>query len=119
MYHCLSFFLLMIDLGDYDGDVVLALWAANIVSPFNNADEKYSLDPVGLDLAFARDTETGSTFLARMKDAEPEVRIHAMQTYLLGALVDPSLIGKYSAMHTNAIYQLGLGHPRTHKLAAK
>ncbi len=105
--------------GDYDGDIVLALWAAIIVSSFNNADEKYSVDPVGLDLAFVRDTETGSAFLERIKGADPEVRIHAMQTYLLGALVDPSLIGRYSAMHTNAIYQLGLGHPRTHKLAAK
>lgn len=47
------------------------------------------------------------------------MRIQAMQNYLLGALGDTTMVGTYSTMHDNAVYELGYGHPRTVKLAAK
>ncbi|KAF9478503.1 hypothetical protein BDN70DRAFT_44221 [Pholiota conissans] len=105
--------------GDYDGDTVLAIWMKAIVEFFKNADEKYSMDPKGLEFAFTRDTETGATFLEKVSEMNPVTKMQEMQTYLLGALLDPSLIGQYSMMHNNAIYQYGYGHPRTHKIAAK
>ncbi|KAF8969583.1 RNA dependent RNA polymerase-domain-containing protein [Flammula alnicola] len=105
--------------GDHDGDIVLAMWAGVLLLKFQNADEKFSHDAHGLDLAFTRDKETGGAFLQRTRTMEPNMRIHAMQAYLLGALHDPSLVGKYSVMHNNAIYKLGYGHPRTHKIACK
>ena len=46
-------------------------------------------------------------------------RTLVMQTYLLGALRDTSVVGKYSSMHDNAIYSLGYSNPRTVKLAYK
>ncbi|TFK39284.1 RNA dependent RNA polymerase-domain-containing protein [Crucibulum laeve] len=105
--------------GDYDGDKAYIIWAYAIVELFRNADEKYSLEPPGLDFGFERDTETGTQFLERAKSLEPIPRILAMQDYLLGGLRDTSMVGKYSKLHDNAIYMLGYGHPRTVKLAAK
>ncbi|KAF8197621.1 hypothetical protein BJ912DRAFT_1056008 [Pholiota molesta] len=63
--------------------------------------------------------ETGATFLEKTAKMDSIAKTQAMQTYLLGALSDPSLIGNYSVMHNNAIYKYGYGHPRTHKIAAK
>jgi RNA-dependent RNA polymerase len=109
----------MVFVGDYDGDTILAIWHLVMVLHFQNADEKYSKDPQGLEHAFTRDTETGATFLEKTAKMDSITKIQAMQTYLLGALSDPSLIGNYSVMHNNAIYKYGYGHPRTHKIAAK
>lgn len=105
--------------GDYDGDTALVIWATGIVTNFQNADEKYSREPPGLDVCFTRDKESGTAFLQRVRTWEPNMRIQAMQIYLLGALGDPSIVGTYSTMHDNAVYELGYGNPRTVKLAAK
>ena len=86
---------------------------------FQNADEKYSLEPAGLDICFTRDAESGAAFLQRVRSWDPNMRIQAMQIYLLGALGDPSIVGTYSTMHDNAVYHLGYGSPLTVKLAAK
>jgi len=106
-------------LGDYDGDTVLALWKDAIVSSFESADEKHAIEPKGLDLAFERDQETVADFLSRTASVPESERREAMQKYLLGALVDPELRGKYSNMHVNAIYRDGYANPRTVKLAYK
>ena len=84
-----------------------------------NADEKFSVEPPGLDMAFTRDTETGAAFIERTKDLGSLEKVHAMQDYLLGGLIDPSLLGRYTALHNNAIYEHGYGHWGTNKLAAK
>ncbi|KAF8163532.1 RNA dependent RNA polymerase-domain-containing protein [Crassisporium funariophilum] len=105
--------------GDYDGDIAVVLWFRGLVENFQNADEKYAVEPIGLDMGFVRDEETGAAFLQRLEGLQTSERLQAMQAYLLGGLRDTSLVGKYSAMHDNAMYELGYGHPRTVKLAAK
>ncbi|CAA7271026.1 unnamed protein product [Cyclocybe aegerita] len=105
--------------GDYDGDVILAIWQSLLVEPFQNTEDKHTPESLHLDIAFTRDTETGQAFLERVQTYEPEKMIQAMQHYLLGGLRDTSLVGKYSTMHTNAIYELGYHNPRTIKLAYK
>ena len=95
------------------------MWAPNLVLPFQNADQKLGSEPPGLDLGFTRDQEKGKAFLERTGGWESSKRVQAMQVYLLGALRDTSLVGKYSSMHINTIYQYGYNHPRTVKLAYK
>jgi len=89
------------------------------VLPFQNADEKLGSEPPGLDLGFTRDQEKGKAFLERTGGWESSKRVQAMQVYLLGALRDTSLVGKYSSMHINAIYRDGYNNPRAVKLAYK
>jgi len=110
---------LFTSLGDYDGDTLIALWKAAIVKMFHNADAKYSLEPLGLDSAFQRDQEKAVDFIKRTQFATEVERCHAMQKYLLGALCDTSLVGKYSTMHDNAIYEYGYSSWRATKLNAK
>ncbi|KAF9465114.1 RNA dependent RNA polymerase-domain-containing protein [Collybia nuda] len=105
--------------GDYDGDTATVIWAPEIVEPFTNADEKYSLTPPGLDYCFSRHNERVDAFMHRVAGESEENKVSAMQTFLLGALRDTSLVGKYSSMHDNSIYNLGYAHPRTVKLAYK
>lgn len=109
----------MSDLGDYDGDTLVVIWLLSIVSKFENADDKYSYPPQGLKLCFETDKETVGDFIERTKSWTSEKRTEAMQVYLLGGLCDPSLVGKYSAMHEFATYTLGYSHPNTIKLNAK
>lgn len=106
--------------GDYDGDTATVIWTPPIVESFKNADEKYSKEPDGLDVCFTSDhNEKVSEFLIRTSSLSPVEKALAVQTYLLGALRDPSVIGKYSNMHDNAVYHFGYSHPRTVKLAYK
>jgi hypothetical protein len=105
--------------GDYDGDTAIVIWTPDIVRPFKNADEKYSIEPEGLDRCFSRDNEKVDAFLERTASHSPEEKVSAMQKYLLGSLCDTSITGIYSTMHDNAIYNLGYKHPRTIRLAYK
>ncbi|KAG6899618.1 hypothetical protein C0993_008698, partial [Termitomyces sp. T159_Od127] len=106
--------------GDYDGDTATVIWTPEIVEHFKNADEKYSKEPDGLDVCFTSDhNEKVSDFLTRTSSLSPIEKTLAVQTYLLGALRDPSVIGRYSTMHDNAVYHFGYSHPRTVKLAYK
>lgn len=107
------------EIGDYDGDTSLATWARSLVEAFNNADEALSEEPAGLDLCFIRDAEKVSNFISRTRDFTSAERSLEMQKSLLGALRDTSLVGKYSVMHDNAIYQYGYANKRTIKLSAK
>jgi len=95
------------------------MWATDFVLPFQNADEKLGSEPPGLDLGFTRDQEKGKAFLERIGGWESSKRVQALQVYLLGALRDTSLVGKYSSMHINAIYRDGYNNPRAVKLAYK
>lgn len=105
--------------GDYDGDKALVIWFVLIVSSFEIPDEKHSYEPKNIHQAFTQEKETGSEFLQRTRSMTPSSVMLEMQNYLLGALRDTSLVGQYSTMHDNAIYQLGYAHPRTVKLAYK
>lgn len=46
-----------------------------------------------------------------------EAKTREAQRYLLGAIRDTSVVGKYSIFHDNAIYSLGYTHPETIRLA--
>ncbi|KAH9484476.1 RNA-dependent RNA polymerase 1 [Psilocybe cubensis] len=106
--------------GDYDGDRPFAIWLDSIVTAFKNADETiYGNEPEGVDICFLRDKETVGDFVERTKSMKPPDREGAMQKYLLSGLADPSLIGKYSTMHDNAIYTHGYSSYKSRKLAAK
>ncbi|KDR73737.1 hypothetical protein GALMADRAFT_251555 [Galerina marginata CBS 339.88] len=105
--------------GDYDGDIVTVIWALLLVLNFKNAEEKYSVEPQGLDLGFTRQKQTVQDFLEETQSWDRAQRLKAMQVYLLGALCDTSLVGKYSAMHDNAVYEHGYFNPRTVKLNSK
>ncbi|KAG6873624.1 hypothetical protein C0995_013555 [Termitomyces sp. Mi166 len=106
--------------GDYDGDTATVIWTPEIVEPFKNADEKYSNEPDGLEVCFTSDhNEKVPDFLTRTSSLFSLETTLAVQTYLLGALRDPSIIGQYSTMHDNAVYHFGYSHPRTIKLAYK
>lgn len=105
--------------GDYDGDTAIVIWTPDIVEPFRNADEKYSIEPEGLDKCFSLDNERVDAFLQRVTSHSPEEKVFHMQQFLLGSLCDPSTKGLYSTMHDNAIYNLGYKHPRTIRLAYK
>lgn len=108
-----------VSIGDYDGDTVVVIWLPEIVGLFQNADLKYSIEPSGLDQCFLSDNEKVDDFLCRMRLEPPAAMVRALQQFLLGALRDTSLVGKYSTWHDNAIYTLGYSHPRTIKLAYK
>lgn len=107
--------------GDYDGDKAFVFWVLEMVESFKNADEKYSMQPEGLDACFcsADSNELVHEFQERTASLPLSENISSMQTYLLGALRDPSIVGKYSAMHDNAVYKLGYANPRTIRLAYK
>lgn len=107
--------------GDYDGDKVTVFWDPLLVHSFINSDEKFATEPVGLGLSFcpSGDNEKVHQFINRSESWTPSAKILVMQRYLLGALRDPSIVGKYSSMHDNAMYSLGYSNPRTIKLAYK
>ncbi|KAJ6631174.1 RNA dependent RNA polymerase-domain-containing protein [Mycena sp. CBHHK59/15] len=103
--------------GDYDGDTAIVIWDAAIVEPFTNSDEKYSIEPPGLDFCFTCDETSVAKFNADNRGESPEVKAAHLQKYLLGALRDASVVGQYSSLHDNAIVKNGYDNPRTVKLA--
>jgi len=107
--------------GDYDGDMATVYWDLEMVRHFRNANNKFSVEPPGLAACFSSTdgNEKVQEFVERTAAWSPSERTLVMQTYLLGALRDTSVVGKYSSMHDNAIYSLGYSNPRTVKLAYK
>lgn len=102
--------------GDYDGDKVEAVWDPEITGPFRNADPKFADPPPDLMKNFKKQNETVEEFLKRTAKMSPEQHMEALQTILLGALHDPSVVGIYSCMHDNSIYVRGYAHPETERL---
>lgn len=102
--------------GDYDGDKGVVFYDPDIVTPFKNADERYSYEPEGLADNFSRNTEKVVDVLERIQGISPTSQIRELQKYLLGAIRDTSIIGKYSSYHDHAIYTLGYSHPETIRL---
>ena len=104
-------------LGDYDGDKGLLIWQPELVQPFNNAPLHFSEEPPDVINSFSRNNETVSDFQVRTASAPSAVRIHAVQQYLLGAIRDRTIVGRYSNFHVNAIYAFGYRDPQTIRLA--
>lgn len=105
--------------GDYDGDTAVVIWSPDIVHPFQNADEKYSVEPEGLGSCFHHDNEQVDAFLQRTAKHSTDAKLFEVQNFLLGSLRDTTAVGQYSSMHDNAVHDLGYNHPRTIKLAYK
>lgn len=103
--------------GDYDGDKGVVFYDPDIVNSFQNADEKYSYEPEGLPESFSQNTEKVVDVLERIKEDSPISQVQQIQKFLLGAIRDTSMVGKYSSYHDHAIYTLGYNHPETIRLS--
>ncbi|KAJ7054338.1 RNA dependent RNA polymerase-domain-containing protein [Mycena amicta] len=103
--------------GDYDGDKCIVVWDPDIVVPFRNASDEYSVKPDTVEASFTRDTKTVADFLQENLSTPSHIQAECLQKYLLGALRDPSAVGQYSGYHDNAVLINGYDHPQTIKLA--
>jgi hypothetical protein len=65
--------------GDYDGDKGVVFYDPDIVTPFKNADERYSYEPEGLADNFSRNTEKVVDVLERIQGDSPTSQIRELQ----------------------------------------
>ncbi|CAK5275618.1 unnamed protein product [Mycena citricolor] len=103
--------------GDYDGDKGLLVWHPSFVDPFVPAPLHFSEEPVGVASAFSPNNELVAEFLERTRTMTPAQQLSEMQAYLLSAVLNISVVGKYSNWHLNALYTLGYRDPETIRLA--
>ncbi|KAK7019017.1 dimethylaniline monooxygenase [Favolaschia claudopus] len=103
--------------GDYDGDTAIVIWDKEIVDAFTNADEKYSIEPKGVNQCFEQTAKTVGEFIRENGGKSPAVKASMLQEYLLGSLRDPSAVGQYSGMHDNSVVKQGYSHPNSIRLA--
>ena len=103
-------------IGDYDGDKGLVIFQPEVVEAFKEPPLHYS-HPPDIEECFKRDKEDVVKFLARVAPEDEAFEIHELQEYLLGAVRDTSVVGKYSNFHGAATYTLGYTHQETIRLA--
>lgn len=103
--------------GDYDGDKGIYIWQPELVAPFKNASLEHSVPPSNIKSYFARENEEVQAFQNKTANISVNNKIRQFQHYLLGAVRDTSIVGKYSTFHEIAIYTLGYAHPETIRLA--
>ncbi|KAL0069594.1 hypothetical protein AAF712_003252 [Marasmius tenuissimus] len=94
--------------GDYDGDRIVVLWDSQFVTPFVNAPEKHSVEPLGIKECFSEETELVKTYYERFLCRSVPGRIKSVQKHLLDGLQDRFLIGMYSMRHDKFTYMHGL-----------
>lgn len=95
-----------------------AYWDPEFVDPFKPADKHYADPPAALvDCLSKVNSISGSDFREQIAYLPPSKRVPALQKYLLAALRDASLVGKYSTLWTNSIYLNGYHHSETVRLA--
>ena len=70
-----------------------------------------------VDKYFTSDKEDVATFSAQVAFWDDAAKISKLQEYLLGAVRDISVVGKYSNFHGAATYTLGYDNPETIRLA--
>ena len=104
-------------IGDYDGDKGLVIFQPEVVKAFKEPPLHYSLAPKDIKEYFERDNEDVVTFLARLPVDDDVKKVYELQEYLLGAVRDSSVVGKYSNFHGAATYTLGYTHRETIRLA--
>ena len=104
-------------IGDYDGDKGLVIFQPEVVEAFKEPPLHYSEPPSGIKSYFKRENEEVATFLTKVAHLDDTAKIYKLQEYLLGAVRDTSVVGKYSKFHETAIYTLGYTHPETIRLA--
>ncbi|CAK5272930.1 unnamed protein product [Mycena citricolor] len=105
--------------GDYDGDTAVVIWDKSIVEPFRNAPERFSVEPRELAANFQRNDTSVSTFNINFSGTSEAEKVFELQSYLLGSLRNPSMIGRYSTFHDSSIVLNGYDHPETIMLAYK
>ena len=88
-----------------------------MVEAFKEPPQHYSERPSDIDDYLNHDKEDVSKFLARVAPKDDTMKIYELQAYLLGAVRDTSVVGKYSNFHGTATYTLGYTHPETIRLA--
>ncbi|KAF8342289.1 RNA dependent RNA polymerase-domain-containing protein [Cantharellus anzutake] len=105
--------------GDYDGDTVLLIWQPEIVSDFENAKTCRADPPADFEKRnFETEPKKVTTFLEETDgEKHPESQARKAQKYLLSALSDPSVVGRYSIMHEKTAFRLGYDHHETVRLA--
>ena len=112
---CHEFLLTLCDAtGDYDGDLMEAFWAPEIVQAFKPADKAFASDPEGLRFCLKQSQTTVSSFIHKVTPGMPyKERVWNFQTHLLASLVDAGLVGTYSNLWEESIYHNGYSHPDT------
>ena len=103
--------------GDYDGDKGLVIFQPEVVEAFKEPPLHYSEPPPDIKSYFKRENEEVVTFLAKVAPLDDAGKIYKLQEYLLGAIRDTSVVGKYSIFHETATYTLGYTHRETIRLA--
>ncbi|KIM46105.1 hypothetical protein M413DRAFT_16853 [Hebeloma cylindrosporum] len=103
--------------GDYDGDKGIYIWQPELVEAFNNAPLHFSEPPADIKKYFARENEEVATFQKKIATISEENKIHQLQKWLLGAVRDTTVVGKYSTFHEISTYLYGYDHPDTIRLA--
>lgn len=88
-----------------------------MVEAFKEPPLHYSEPPPDIKSNFKRENEQVVEFLARVAHLDDASKIYKLQEYLLGAVCDTSVVGKYSKFHEIAIYTLGYTHAETIRLA--
>lgn len=106
-----------IELGDYDGDKGIYIWQPELVEAFTNAPLHFSEPPADIKNYFARENEDVTAFQKKIAMISDENKIHQVQKWLLGAVRDTTVVGKYSTFHETATYLYGYDHPDTIRLA--
>ncbi|KAF8913977.1 RNA dependent RNA polymerase-domain-containing protein [Gymnopilus junonius] len=104
--------------GDHDGDKGIFTWQPEIVQSFQNAPDHFSEPPSDINLNFARENLGVAEYITQTESvSNTEEKIRGLQKYLLGAICNTTVVGKYSNFHEIAIYTLGYRHPETIRLA--
>ena len=92
-------------------------WNPALVEDFHSADLKYASEPPSVADCLERSDETVKAFEDRTKGQSSSERLVAIQKYLLGALRDPSIVGKCSTHWEMSMYMHGYSDPETIRLA--
>jgi RNA-dependent RNA polymerase len=105
-------------IGDYDGDKGLVIFQPEVVEAFKEASLDYlDLEKYSVDEYFKHEKDDVAGFLAQVATLDDAAKIYKLQEYLLGAVRDTSVVGKYSNFHGAATYILGYTHRETIRLA--
>jgi hypothetical protein len=88
-----------------------------VVEAFTNASLHFSEPPANIKEYFARENEEVAAFQEKIAGMSNEHKIRRLQEWLLRAVCDTTVVGKYSTFHEIAIYLRGYDHADTIRLA--
>ena len=106
--------------GDFDGDLMFAFWAPDLVQNFHEPDPPQA-KPAEWQELIIKTHDTVEEFLQKVPSLPQTVLdqsyIHQLQTHLLSGLNDASVVGKVNTMWEASGYVNGYSHMETQKLA--